>query len=107
VKIHRLDHFVKGWLVGNFEPSLFRNETLEVGVKYFEAGQREASHKQLVATEITVVISGSVILGGETFQQGDIVVIQPGEFADFQSVTDSALVVLKFPSIPDDKVFHP
>ena len=104
MKSFRLEEFIKGWIVGNFQPSLFINETLEVGVKNFQAGEREASHKQLLATEITIIASGDVLLGGVTFSKGDIAVIPPGEFADFLSLTDSILVVLKFPSIPNDKI---
>ncbi len=104
MKSYRLKEFTKGWIVGNFEPSLFINETLEVGVKNFRAGEQEPSHKQLLATEITIITSGEVLLGGVTFSKGDIAVIPPGEFADFLSITDSTLVVLKFPSIPNDKV---
>ena len=104
MKTYRLEEFVKGWIVGNFEPSLFKNETVEVGVKYFQAGEREASHKQLIATEITIVTAGEVLMGGIAFSKGDIAMIPPGEFAEFLSITDSTLVVLKFPSIPDDKI---
>lgn len=104
MKSYRLEEFVKGWIVGNFEPSLFINETMEVGVKNFQAGEREASHKQLIATEITIVTTGEILIGGIAFSKGDIALIPPGEFADFLSITDSTLVVLKFPSIPDDKI---
>ena len=104
MKSYRLEDFVKGWIVGNFEPSLFINKTVEVGVKNFQAGEREASHKQLIATEITIVTAGEILMGGITFSKGDIALIPPGEFADFLSITDSTLVVLKFPSIPDDKI---
>ncbi len=104
MKSYRLEEFVKGWVVGNFEPSLFINETVEVGVKNFQAGEYEASHKQLIATEITIVTDGEILLGGIAFSKGEIALIPPGEFADFLSITDSTLVVLKFPSIPDDKI---
>lgn len=106
MKSYRLEEFVKGWIVGNFKPSLFINETMEVGVKNFQAGEREASHKQLIATEITIVTAGEILIGGIAFSKGDIALIPPGEFADFLSITDSTLVVLKFPSIPNDKILE-
>lgn len=106
MKTYRLEDFVKGWIVGNFEPTLFLNETVEVGVKNFQAGEREERHKQLIATEITIVAAGDILLEGSPFSKGDIIVIAPGEFAEFLSITDSTLVVLKYPSIPDDKVIE-
>ena len=96
--------FFKGWIVGDFSPSLYVNPYVEVGIKFFKAGETEASHKQLVATEITIVIDGTIRLGSSIFERGDIISIPPKEIADFESLTDSSLVCIKFPSIPNDKV---
>ena len=100
----KLDDFFKGWIIGNFSPSLHPNPHVEVGVKFFKLGEVEKAHKQLLSTEITVVIDGTIRLGTKIFQRGDIILIPPQEVLDFESLTDSSLVCLKFPSIPDDKV---
>jgi hypothetical protein len=99
-----VEEFFKGWIVGDFSPSLYVNPYVEVGVKFFKTGETEASHKQLVATEITIVIDGTIRLGSSIFKRGDIISIPPNEIADFESLTDSSLVCIKFPSIPNDKV---
>lgn len=91
-------------MVGNFQPTLHLNSHFEVGVKHFKVGEIEAAHKQLVATEITIVISGKIRLGEEEFSDGDIVFIPPHEVADFEALTDCSLVCIKFPSLPDDKI---
>lgn len=104
MKIASLENFHKGWLIGNFEPSLYKNAHIEVSVKIFSAGDYEPSHKQIIATELTVVIDGKITINGYCFEPGDIIQIEPGEFADFLSVTDSKLVCIKYPSIPTDKV---
>jgi hypothetical protein len=83
---------------------LFTTKEFEVGVKYFSQGEIERAHFQLTATEITVVISGLISLGGQIFESGDVIMISPQEVADFLSITDSVLVCIKFPSQPDDKV---
>lgn len=101
---HRIEDFFKGWIVGDFSPTLHRNSDFEVAIKFFSMGEVEPAHKQLVATEITVVIEGQIRLGSSTFNRGDIVSIPPNEVADFESLTDSSLVCIKFPSIPNDKV---
>jgi hypothetical protein len=100
---YKIDDFVNGWFVGNFLPSLFETEHFEIAVKYFKAGDREAKHFQMVATEITVVIEGSVEINGEIFCDADIIVINPPEIAEFLSITASKLVCVKFPSSPNDK----
>lgn len=104
VKINKIDEFTKGWFVGDFSPAILNTKEFEIAVKWFKAGEKEPLHKQIIATEITVVIDGQIRLGGETFSKGDVITIQPGEFAEFESVTDSALVCVKTPSLPNDKV---
>lgn len=101
---YKVEDFFKGWIIGDFAPSLHKNSDFEVAVKFFKRGETEASHKQLIATEITVVIEGHIRLGGSIFKRGDIISIPPHEVADFESLTDSSLVCVKFPSIPNDKV---
>ena len=104
VKINNIDEFTKGWFVGDFSPAILNTKEFEIAVKWFKAGEKEPLHKQIIATEITVVIDGQILLGGETFFKGDVITIKPGEFAEFESVTDSALVCVKTPSLPNDKV---
>jgi quercetin dioxygenase-like cupin family protein len=104
MQINRIEDFEKGWFVGNFSPSILNSRDFEIAVKWFKAGEKEPLHKQLVATEITVVIEGEIRLGEKNFVKGDLITIPPGEFAAFESITDSALVCVKTPSLPDDKV---
>lgn len=104
MQINRIEEFVKGWFVGDFSPVILHSTEYEVAVKWFKAGETEPMHKQLIATEITVVIEGEILLGGKKFLKGDVITIPPGEFAAFESITDSALVCVKNPSLPNDKV---
>ena len=101
---YKLEEFFKGWVIGDFNPSLFKNSDFEVAVKFFEKGEIELAHKQLIATEITIVVEGVIKLGEGTYSRGDIIEIQPNEVAAFESLTRSSLVCIKFPSIPNDKV---
>jgi hypothetical protein len=101
-----LSDFKLGWIVGDFIPTLVSSKEIEVAVKFFHAGETEPTHKQLIATEITVVVNGKIRLGGSSYESGDIIRIEPGIFADFESVTDSALVCIKYPSLPSDKVLE-
>ena len=97
---------IGGWFVGNFDPALFKNPHLEVGVKFFKAGETGLSHKQILATEITVISEGHVRIGDIVLQAGEMLIIHPGEYADFEALTDGSLTCVKFPSIPSDKVLE-
>ena len=102
----RIETFTGGWVVGDFLPSMFQNPHVEVGVKFFGAGATEKSHAQIVSTEITIIHEGSVRIGSSLLKSGDVFIIYPGEFADFEAMSDGSLTCIKFPSIPSDKVLE-
>ena len=102
--VNKIEEFTKGWFVGDFSPALIHSKDYEIAVKWFKAGESEPLHKQNTATEITVVITGQIRLGDEIFFKGDVITIPPGEFTEFESITDSTLVCVKTPSLPNDKV---
>ena len=56
----RLEDMVKGWFVGNFEPSLIKTNDVEVAVKSYNKGDYEEKHYHKIATELTVIIQGRV-----------------------------------------------
>jgi hypothetical protein len=105
MRVHRLDDMQGGWFVGDFEPSALRTGAAEVALKSYRAGDVEGVHWQGTATEVTLIVSGTAMLGDRRVDAGDIVVLGPGldEAAGFQALTDVLLVAVKTPSLPDDK----
>ena len=103
--VHRLKDMVRGWFVGNFTPTAVRSTEVEVAVQSYRAGDHERWHVHRIATEITVVVSGRVTMNGKPFEPGDIVTISPGFGTDFLAVDDAVTVVVKLPSVANDKHF--
>ena len=103
MEVYQLRDMVKGWFIGNFEPSLFKTNDVEVGVKYYKQGDYEKSHFHKIATEFTVIIDGRVEMNGKIFSQGQIIVINPNESADFKVLEDTTTVVVKLPGAENDK----
>lgn len=99
----RLEAMTKGWFVGDFSPAALRSTACEVAVKHYVAGDAEPAHIHRIATEITAIISGRVLMCGREWTAGDILTIEPGEATDFLALTDTVTVVVKLPSVPDDK----
>jgi len=95
--------FIKGWFVGNFEPSLIKTNDVEVAIKEYKAGDYESSHYHKIATEITAIVSGSVEMNGLRYVAGEIIVIEPNERTDFKCLTDVVTVVVKYPGANNDK----
>jgi quercetin dioxygenase-like cupin family protein len=99
----RLEDMVKGWFVGDFEQSVLRTSACEVAVKHYKAGEREDLHHHRIATEVTLVISGTVFMCGRQWGAGDIILLDPNDATDFEALTDAVNVVVKMPSVPGDK----
>jgi hypothetical protein len=98
-----LSNFTKGWFVGRFEPTLHATDDVEVAIKHYCAGDFEASHHHKIATELTAVVSGRVLMSGEEIGPGEIIRIPPGQSTDFTALTDATTVVVKLPCVAGDK----
>ncbi len=103
MKHARLNDMVKGWFVGDFEPSVVRSDACEFAVKHYAAGDHEDTHHHRVAVEVTVIVSGDVRMMGRSWTSGDIIVVEPGEATDFTALTDVVCAVAKLPSTRGDK----
>ena len=101
--IFKIEDMVKGWFIGNFEPSLYKTDNVEIGLKQYSAGDSEDSHYHKIATEFTVIINGLVEMNGNKYQDGDIIVVKPGESTDFKALTDVKTLVVKLPGALNDK----
>lgn len=100
---YNLGQMVKGWFIGNFEPSLYKTNDVEVGIKKYKAGDHENSHFHKIATEFTVIISGVVEMNGIQYFENDIIKIIPGVSTNFKAITDVVTVVVKLPGANNDK----
>lgn len=103
MEVHKIKNMFKGWFIGNFEPSLFKTNDVEVGLKEYSAGASEDKHYHKIATEYTVIVSGEVEMNGIRYAEGDIIVIHPNESTDFKALTNVKTLVVKLPGASNDK----
>jgi len=103
MKLTKIEDYFKGWVVGNFNPSLFKTNDFEVAVKYYKKDDYEPEHYHKVATEITIITKGNVVMNGVSYTEGDVITIEPGESTDFKVKDDVTTTVIKFPFVKDDK----
>lgn len=103
MELYRLDDMVRGWFVGDFEPTAYPTRDVEIAVKHYRAGDSEARHVHKVATELTAVVSGEVRMDGRDLGPGDIVTLAPNEPSDFLALTDATVIAVKLPAVPGDK----
>lgn len=103
MEVANLNDMTKGWFIGNFEPSLYKTNDVEVAVKSYKRGDKEAKHYHKLATEFTLILSGKVKMNNKVYSQNQIVKIEPGEATDFECLEDCSNVVVKIPGANDDK----
>ena len=103
MKVSHINEMKGGWFVGNFEPTLYKTNDTEVAVKEYKAGDYGARHYHKIATELTVIVRGTVKMNDIEYNEGSIIIMEPGEKTDFLAVTDTRTVVVKLPGANNDK----
>jgi len=103
MRVRQMNEMIKGWFIGAFEPTVLNTAACEVAVKEYSVGQVESRHVHRVATEITVVVRGSVRMENVIYAAGTIIVLEPGDATDFEALEDALTVVVKLPSVMGDK----
>ena len=106
MNLANLKNFKKGWFIGRFEPTIINTDNFEIAVKRYNAGDYEKSHHHKIATEITVIIDGEVEMNGTKYTKDDIITINQNESTDFKCITDVVTVVIKTPSVNNDKYIN-
>jgi quercetin dioxygenase-like cupin family protein len=101
--VHKIENFVGGWFIGNFEPSLVKTEAFEVGLKVHKKGEKWGDHYHQIATEYNCMVSGKMMLNGLEIKTGDVFIIEPGEISRSEFLEDCHIIVVKIPSVIGDK----
>lgn len=103
MKKQHIDDFVRGWLIGNFAPALFKTEQFEVGVLTHKKAEVWPKHYHAIQTEYNLLLKGKMKVKNQVMSEGDIFVFEPGEIADPEFLEDCQVLCIKVPSIPKDK----
>jgi hypothetical protein len=106
IKKFNLENFEKGWIIGNFSPTLYKTNDVEVAIKTYKKGEFEDSHYHKIATEFTIIITGIVEMNGIRYHEGEIIKIEAEIATNFISITDAKTVVIKIPGANNDKYIY-
>ena len=93
----------RGWFIGDFDPSVLKTNKFEVGVLKHKKDETWQAHYHKESIEYNYLIEGEMTIQGILLKAGDIFVIDKYEVADPIFITDCTVVVVKTPSIPQDK----
>ena len=99
----QIENFTKGWFIGDFTPSLHPTAEFEVGLKQYKKGDIENPHYHKIATEFTIVVEGKVKMNDTVITKFEGLKVLPGTTVKFEAIEDSTTLVIKTPSITNDK----
>jgi len=99
----RLEDMTRGWVIGDFEPSLLKTQDFEVAILLHKKAEEWPAHYHKIATEYNILLSGTMSVCGKELVEGDTFIILPNEVAVPVFHEDCRIVCIKVPSLPDDK----
>lgn len=112
---------LRGWFVGQFlAPNTGLRHRHDVELKWgiHRSGERRNNgwSTNRTATTISILLEGIFVIetktmGGGVSQttlrdQGDYIIIKPGVPHSWYSVTDTVILTVRTPSVPNDQVHH-
>ena len=103
MKVTKLSDYIRGWIIGNFTPSLIKTKQFEVGILSHTKGEDWPEHYHQVATEYNILIDGSMTVNGVALNKGDVFVIEKNEISKPIFLEDCTVLVVKIPSVIGDK----
>ncbi len=100
-----LSSFKGGWLVGDFDPAIFKRKDVEVGLKHLRKGFLDTAHYHQHAVEFNFVVSGSLLLEtGDVVTAGECFVYEKYEVSRCTVLEDSIVLIVRDSSDPLDKI---
>ena len=101
--LSNIKQYKMGWWIGNFSPTLLKTPDFEIAHHSYKKDFKDVPHTHKIATEYNYIVSGRLTATGKALGPGDIFVYEPGEVADVTFQEDSELIIVKTPSLPNDK----
>lgn len=102
--MNRIENFTRGWLVGDFDPSLLKTKEIEVGLLPRKKDEDWPPHYHQYCDEYNVLVKGRMSIGHKEINEGDIFIISSGEITKARFHEDCTILCIKHPSVPGDKI---
>jgi hypothetical protein len=104
MQIYKLNDMKDGWFIGNFLPSALKTKDFEVCYKKHSKNEFWDKHYHEKIHEVNLLVKGKMLINDIELNEGDIFVIEPYYVSKPTFLQDCELVIVKTPSITDDKI---
>ena len=102
-KIINRNDYTRGWLIGNFTPSIENNKNVELGYLFHEKKSKWDYHYHKESIEINILINGRIVINNNEYNENDLFIINKNIISCPIFQTDCELICIKIPSVPHDK----
>lgn len=103
MKVTNIEKMKRGWMIGDFEPSILRTKDFEVGILTHKKGEFWAAHFHKESEEYNLLLDGKMKINGVLIEPGTIFILEKNEIAKPEFLEDCRVLVVKVPSLPGDK----
>lgn len=101
--VSNIKDYIKGWFVGDFDKSIFRTDLFEVAHHFHKKNDPTFPHYHKLTTELNYIVNGELMVSGKHLKNGDMWIYEANEISDVEFLTDTNLIIVRWPSIPKDK----
>jgi hypothetical protein len=95
--------YTRGWMIGDFAPSIIRTPWFEVGILTHKMGEKHGFHYHKVGCEINLLLKGKMVVNGIVIFATQIFVFEPNQISCPVFLEDCVVLCIKIPSKTDDK----
>jgi dTDP-glucose pyrophosphorylase len=98
-----LTKYTRGWLIGNFLPSIEKNKDCEIGYLSHPKNSSWDFHYHKKAIEFNVLVRGKMMINNVFYCTNDIFIINQNIISCPIFLEDCEIICIKIPSIQNDK----
>lgn len=101
--ISNINNYKNGWIIGDFDPAIYRNPLFEVAIHQHKKNDKTYPHYHKITKELNFIIEGKLKVSNHVLSSGDIWIYEENEISNVEFLTDVKLLIVRWPSIPTDK----
>jgi len=96
--------YTRGWLIGNFEPSIIKTTEYELGILRHKKDEKWAFHYHVETKEINILLKGKMIINNVLINEKTVFIFEKNMISCPLFLEDCVVLCIKLPSLPGDKV---
>ena len=106
-RINSKEDFLRGWFVGQFDPSLYTDPNVEIGIKDFTEGlEKPDEHFHTKGYEMSMVLQGTMQNKSGRFTQGEYYIQSPLEPDTNTFMPKTKVLIVRFDGFSAKKKFY-